>query len=99
VTVAEAKKALEPPLVFGNAEQIKAVRFLEEVEACCAAIRACDDFEQHKDDELEANEETLDEDESGKTFWRVVKACGCGDGFKDDILWGALYQLVSEIYA
>lgn len=54
MTVAEAKKALEPPLIFGNAEQIKAVRFLEQVEACRAAIKACDDFEQHEDDELEA---------------------------------------------
>jgi hypothetical protein len=47
VTLGEAKKTLDGKLEFGNEAQIKAVRFMEKVEACCEAIQNCDDYQEH----------------------------------------------------
>lgn len=41
MTVAEARKALSGKLIFGDAEQIKAHRFLEEIETLIEKINAC----------------------------------------------------------
>jgi hypothetical protein len=47
MTLSEAQRILKPPLIFGNDEQIKAVRFMEQVEAALEAYEKCD--ENHKE--------------------------------------------------
>lgn len=47
MTLSEARKILKQPLVFGNAEQIKAIAFLENVENCKEQIAACKNFKEH----------------------------------------------------
>lgn len=47
MTLAKARAILKPPLVFGNAEQIKAVRFMEQVEECKERILACENVDEH----------------------------------------------------
>jgi hypothetical protein len=41
MTIKEARERLKPPLVFGKAEQIAAVRFIEEYERAKAALENC----------------------------------------------------------
>jgi hypothetical protein len=50
-TVEVARKALSGPLIFGNLEQIKALRFLVEVEGAKEAIKSCPDRNHHVCDE------------------------------------------------
>jgi hypothetical protein len=47
MTLTEARKILKPPLIFGNDAQIKAARFIEQVEECKEAILACDYVDEH----------------------------------------------------
>lgn len=41
MTVREARTIIARPLVFGNGTQIKAIRFLEELEEARAALKRC----------------------------------------------------------
>ena len=47
MTIAEAKKILSGKLVFGDPQQIKAVRFIENVDAAEGAIKNCPNIEKH----------------------------------------------------
>ena len=47
ITLAEARRLLKPPLKFGDDAQIRAVRFMEQVDAALEAYTKCD--EKHED--------------------------------------------------
>ncbi len=40
-SVAQAMRMLTPPLKFGDAEQLRAVKFIEKVQECADVIRKC----------------------------------------------------------
>lgn len=87
MTVAEAKKELSRPLVFGDAEQIKARDILRKFDDCEEAMRACK--EDHTSMMLLRKEEVSYE----------VRDCFCSSHFDAEIVdavlrkWGVISDL------
>lgn len=47
MTLAETRAALKPPLIFGNEEQIRAVRFIEKCEEAYETYQRCEHRDEH----------------------------------------------------
>lgn len=52
MTISEARTALKKKLVFGDLEQIEALKLLDGVSACKGAILACEHRDSHLHDAL-----------------------------------------------
>ena len=94
MTSREGKNILKPPLIFGNDAQIRAVRFLEEVEEAKTSIHSC----KH----LSAHIKTLKSDGKVAAACETFE-CGCGHKdehgeYKEDAVWAALRALASEAW-
>ena len=95
---AKARALLAPPLIFGNEDQIAAIRFLERIDACVDAILKCKHGSKLCDEcggdgEMECptcyNESECDEcGGSGQT-----RNCSCLDEFTITVLMFATKRI------
>lgn len=92
MTLAEAKRILKPPLKFGDPVQIKAVRFLESVDAACEAIKVCEEAEEHLDaiDALTA----YDIDDTDSLIEELSQCCTAKHSY--DAVVGAIDKIKDE---
>lgn len=88
MTIAEAKKALELPLVFGNVEQIAALAFLENVEECKAKIADCENLDDHIE---------MDDDRRDESILLDLEDCACTAGFKGDVIVAAMRETIKGL--
>jgi hypothetical protein len=84
VKLIEAQKILSGKLVFGNENQIQAVRFMETVSQCSEAIVNCN--EGHKWVRYRDAEEC----------YRDAGECDCTRGFKEEVIAAAVQYLQGE---
>lgn len=97
MTVAEAKKALEPPLVFGNEAQIKALAFLEKVEEAKARIAECENLDDHVQmDDSEDGAIVMDDGEDGAIVLELDD-CACTVDFADDVAVAAMRETIKDL--
>lgn len=93
MTLAEAKRILKPPLKFGDDAQIRALKFMDEVETCKEQFLACENFADHFRLRFKAGEEIaaiLTYCESGCTFIDADRR------FNDDVIGAALRKASRE---
>ncbi len=86
MTITEALTALSGPLVFGNERQIRARRFLEQVEFAKDAARAC----------KQEHETRADVHTHQQQVTRNVRDCLCLANYADDVRAAAANMLVAE---
>lgn len=86
MTIKEARAALKPPLIFGNEAQIKALKFLEGVEACALRIASCSNVASHLATARRSNDDIEAE----------FLMCTCVDELKTDVQVAALRKLAKD---
>jgi hypothetical protein len=84
--IKEAWAALEPPLIFGNEVQIKALKFLEDVEICKESLMNCKFWSKHAALSCRADEVIV----------AYVEGCVCVALYSDDVVVAALRKGVRD---